>query len=108
MAEQKEIVGVQAECQANLLNLVDKPRDLPQIIEIRLVAVMRTQLVIVVVLDAGGGKIRVAGFEVLMRRARPAVKQQQFDTRIVADPFGPDLERAARRSDWDASNPARQ
>src|ERR1700691_5338457 len=106
MAEQKEIGRVQSECETNLFNLVYKAREFPQIVKIGLVDVIRTQLVIVVVLDAGGGKIGIACFEVLMRATRPAVQQQQFDTRVVADALSPDLEYATRRRDRDASHSA--
>ena len=56
MTEQEEVVGVEAERLAHLLDLVDEPVDLPQRRLVRLVAVRRSELVVVVVLDAGGGR----------------------------------------------------
>jgi hypothetical protein len=43
-------------------------------------------------LTARGGEVGIARFEVLVGAAGAAVEQQQFDARIVADAFGPDLE----------------
>jgi hypothetical protein len=49
------------------------------------VAASRAELVVVVVLDACGGKVAVACLEVFVRRAGPAVQQQNLQVRVVAD-----------------------
>ena len=52
VAQQKEVPGVQAECDTDLLHLVDEPVELPELRLVGLVAVERAELVVVVVLDA--------------------------------------------------------
>ena len=76
VAVEHEVVPVQPERPADLLDLVDEPVELPQRRLVRLVAVARAELVVVVVLDPGRGEVAVAGLEVLVGRARPAVEQQ--------------------------------
>src|SRR6202034_2543738 len=66
---------------------------------VRLIAVVGTELIVVVVLDASRRQIGIAGFEILVGRARSAVQQQQSDARIVAHAFGPDLEGAMSSGD---------
>ena len=95
VAEQVEVVAVQAERPAHLLDLVDEARDRPQVRCVRLVAPGRAELVVVVVLDPGGGEVGVEGGEVLVRRTRSAVQEQDLDPRVVADAPGPDPELAA-------------
>ena len=76
LAEEDEVVPVQPEREADLLDLVDEAVQVPQGRIVRLVAVRRAELVVVVVLDAGAGQVAVARLEVLVRRARPAVQEQ--------------------------------
>ena len=60
--------------QAYLFDLLDEARKIPEARILRLVAECRSELVVVVVLDAFLRKIAVEGFEVLMRGARTAVQ----------------------------------
>ena len=83
--EQEEVVPVQPQRLADLLDLVHEARQLPQLRLVRLVAVEGAELVVVVVLDPRRRQIAVEGLEVLVRRARPAVQQQQLHRRRVAD-----------------------
>src|SRR5215213_2677025 len=101
MAEQVEIVAVEAERLSNLLDLVDEARDRPQRRIVRLVAVGRAELVVEVVLDARGGQVVCEPLEVLMGRTGTAVEQQQLDARIPADTLRPDAEVAPGCRDRD-------
>src|ERR1700678_4765550 len=95
VAEQEEAVRTEAQRRLNLIDLVDEPLEIPQRKVIRLVAVGRSQLVVVVVLDPGGREEAVHGFEVLVRAARAAVEQEELAigllaTRFVQTAHGPD------------------
>ena len=71
LSEQVEVVLVEAERLPHLLDLVDEARQLQQSSGIvRLVAVGRAELVVVVVLDAGAGEVAVERLEVLVGRPR--------------------------------------
>ena len=52
----KKLPRVEAEGDAYLLDLVDEPVDLPEIGFVGLVAVERSELIVVVVLDTGAGR----------------------------------------------------
>src|SRR5262249_55677019 len=64
-------------------------RQLPQLRCVRLIAVVGAKLIVVVILDAGGGKVAVERFPVLVRQAWPAMKEEHLDRRVVADALGP-------------------
>jgi len=53
MAQQKEIRGVEPECDADLFDLIDKSRQVPQFIDVRLIAEMRAELIVKIVFDSG-------------------------------------------------------
>src|SRR5580704_7012301 len=91
MAEEKEVLCVQTEGDTDLLDLVDKAIELPELGIVRLVAVCRAQLVVVVVLDARRRQVAVAGFEVLMGARRTAMEEQQLRSRVVPEALGPDV-----------------
>src|SRR5438270_4620364 len=101
LPEQIEVAGVEAEPPTHLPDLVDEGRNIPQVRVVGLVAVRRTELVVVVVLDAGHWKIGVASLEVLVRRTRSAVQQKDLHFRVVADALGPDPELASWRGNRD-------
>src|SRR5450756_2570063 len=101
MTYQVEVVTVQIERLAHLLDLIDEPFDVPEVRIVRLVAVRGAQLVVVVILDACRGEVAVAGLPVLVSRGRPAMEEQHPCLRVVADAFGPDLEVAFGRRDRD-------
>ena len=89
---QHEAVPVKAEGLPNLFDFVDEAVELPQRDLVGLVAIRRAELVVVVVLNARRREIAVAGFEILVRRARAAVEEKDSQRRVVADPLGPDPE----------------
>src|SRR5215204_6037294 len=101
MAEQEEVVPIEAEGTADLLDLVDEPRDGPEVSIIRLVAVLRPELVVQVVLDAGAREVVGEPFEVLVCRAWAAVEEQELRSRVIADSLRPDPELALRGRDRD-------
>ena len=84
-----------------------KRGDLPQRRVVRLVAVRRAELVVVVVLDARGREKAVEGLEVLVRRPGPPCRSSSLSRRVVADALGPDAEVALRRGDRDHPHAAR-
>jgi hypothetical protein len=98
-AEEVEVVFVQPEGLADLLDFLDETRQVPQLGIVRLVAVVGPELIVEVVLDPLGRKEAVDCLVVLVRHARPAVQQQDLHARIVADALRPDMERALRRLD---------
>ena len=77
------MLAVQAERLAHLLDLVDEAVELPQRRVVGLVAVVRAELVVVVVLDTRGRQVAVERLEVLVGGARPAVQQQHLDARLL-------------------------
>src|ERR1700676_4666061 len=99
MPEQKKIAGIKTERRAYLFDLVDKAGNSPQIGNVGLVAVMRALLVVVIDSNDGSQQIGVARLEVLVRRPRPAMQQQQLHARIVAYALGPHLEIPVRLRD---------
>src|SRR4029077_2431506 len=99
---------VQPERLADLFYLVDKAVQVPQRRFVRLVAKTRTELVVVVVLDPRAGQVAVARFQVLVRRARPAVQEQHPQPRVVAGPLDPHSVRPLRRIDADHPGTAAQ
>lgn len=101
LAVEHEALGLEAEGLPDLLHFVDKAIELPQRALVGLVAERRAKLVVVVVLNAGRRQIAVAGFEVLVGRARAAMKEKDSQRRVIADPLGPDLERTRPRVDGD-------
>src|SRR5579864_3255877 len=101
MSREVEVVAVQAESLAHLLYLIDESLDVPQVGIVRLIAVGRAQLVVVVVLDACLGEIGIASLPVLVSRGRPPMKQKDLGFRVIAYTLGPDLESAFRSLDWD-------
>ena len=114
VAEQVEVVAVESERSAYLLDLVDEAGDLPEVRIVRLVAPGRAELVVVVVLDPRphrfdqgpvldprSRKVRVASGEVLVRRPGSTVQQEDLHFRVVADSPGPDAEFALRGRDRD-------
>src|SRR6267378_2041707 len=101
MSHQVEVVAVQVEPLAYLLDLIDESLDLPQVGIIRLVAVCGAQLVVVEVLNACRRKVAVASLPVLVSRGWPAVQQQHLGLRVVSDTLGPDLEVAFGGPDRD-------
>src|SRR6267378_1981241 len=101
MSHQVEVVAVQVEPLAYLLDLIDESLDLPQVGIIRLVAVCGAQLVVVEVLNACRREVAVASLPVLVSRGWPAVQQQHLGLRVVSDTLGPDLEVAFGGPDRD-------
>src|ERR1700680_1059152 len=97
MAQEEEVVGVEAKSGAYLLDLVDEAVDLPEVGVVGLIAVERSELIVVVVLDARRWKEAVAGLEVLMGRGGTTVQEEQLRGRVVADALRPDVEVALRR-----------
>jgi hypothetical protein len=75
LSEQIEILLIDLQRGPDLLHLLDEAREIPQIRFVRLIAERRSELVVVVVLDARRREIAVEGFHVLVRRARTAVQQ---------------------------------
>ena len=61
----------------------------PQVRLVGLIAIGRTELIVVVVLDFGGGKVAVERFEILVGSAWPAMEQKYLDLRVVSHPLGP-------------------
>jgi DNA-binding transcriptional ArsR family regulator len=101
LAEQDEVRPIQAERQADLLDLVDEPIELPQVRLVRLIAPSGPQLVVVDVLEPGIGQVSIEDLEVFVRRTRSAVEQQDLDVRVVSDTPRPDPELTLRRRDRD-------
>src|SRR5450759_557467 len=101
MSHKVEVVAVQAERHAYLLDLIDESLDLPQVGVIRLVAVRGAQMVVVEVLNACRREIAVASLPVLVGRGWPAVQEQHLGLRVVADTLGPDLKVAFGSPDRD-------
>ena len=60
LAIEDEVVATETESAANLFELVDEPIELPEVHVVRMLAVARPQLVVVVVLDPGSGEVAVA------------------------------------------------
>src|ERR1700722_14419111 len=108
MAEQEEVVRTEAQRSTNLIDLVDEPPEIPERRILRLVAVGRSQLVVVVVLDPGGREEAVHGLEVLVRAARTAVQQEQLAVRVVANSLRPDRKGPRRRLDRHHPRAARE
>ena len=94
LAVEDEVAGVHAEGLADLLDLADEPVQVPQRRLLGLVAEPGPELVVVVVLDARVRQEAVARLQVLVRGARAAVQQEHLQAGVVADPLGPDAERA--------------
>jgi hypothetical protein len=84
-----------------LLDLVDIPVQVPQGLVVGAVAVPGAELVVVVELDARIRQPAVEDLEVLMEGSWTAVQQEDLETRVVADPLGPDAVRTGRRADRD-------
>ena len=68
------------------------PRQVPQGGIVRLIAEVRPELIVVVVLDAGTRKVAVEHLVDFVRHVRTTVEQQHFDLGVVADALGPNLE----------------
>src|SRR5579859_6575539 len=92
----------------DLLHLVHEPIQVPQRRLVRLIAEPGAELVVVVILDPGGGQVAVARLEVLMCRSRPAVQQQYPKIGPIADALDPDREPARGRVHWDLPGAAAQ
>ena len=73
MAVQIEVVTIQVECLADLFDFVDEPVDLPKTRLLRLIAVKRAELIVVIILNAGGREETVENLQVLVRHTRAAV-----------------------------------
>src|SRR5262249_43774912 len=101
-----EIVPVESERLSHLLDLFDESREIPQRRVVWLVAVGGAELIVVVVLDAGGGEIASEALEVLVRGRGPAVQQQNFHAGTVADALRPDAKLAPWRPDGNHPNAA--
>src|SRR5215831_9320876 len=97
LAEKDEVVAVQPQRLADLLDLVHEPVKLPQRRLVGLVAETRAELVVVVVLHPGRGQEAVAGLQVLVGGSGPAVQQEHPEPGVVADPLHPYVEGALRR-----------
>ena len=108
LAVEDEIAGVQPECPADLLDFVHEAVKVPQRRLGGLVTATRAELVVVVILHAGGRQVAVAGLQVLMGCAGPAVQQQHFEIGIVAGPLHPDAVTACRGADRDQPGAAAQ
>ena len=107
MPEQEEVVAIQPERDPHLLHFLDVVVDAEERRHVvGLVAVVRAQLVVVVVLDAVRRQETVEGLERLVGPARPAVQQQHLDPRVVADALGPHPEIAGRGVDRDHAHAA--
>jgi hypothetical protein len=65
-------------------------------------------LVIVIVFDAGPGKIAIEGLPVFVGHAGTAVQKEDLHRRLVADPLGPYIEGAFGRLDGDHLHSAAQ
>ena len=107
MPVQHEAVPLKAEGLPNLFDLVDEAVDLPQRVLFGLVAERRAELVVVVVLNASRREIAVAGFEVLVGRARAPVQEKHLQRRVAADSLGPNLEGPEAGFDRHHAHPAR-
>src|SRR5215831_8208276 len=108
MTQQIEVVLVEPESLANLFHLLDKARQIPKRGLIRLVAVSRAEMVVVIILNCRPRQIAVATLEVFVSAARPAVQQQQLNLRIVADALGPAFELALWRLNLNLPDAAAQ
>src|ERR1700746_1087913 len=108
MTEEVEVTLVELERLANLLYFLHEARQLPETGFIRLVAVRRSELIVVVVFDPGAWQITVERLEVLVSHPWSAMEEQDLDPRIVADALGPDVERALRCLNRDESDTARE
>src|SRR5262249_49543457 len=93
---------------AYLLDLLDKAGQVPQLRRIGLIAVSGAKLVVIVVLDAGRGKVAVKRLEILMSRPRAAGQKEDLDPGIVADALGPDAKLALGRVDGNQLYAARK
>src|SRR6185312_5330160 len=89
-------------------DLADEPVQVPQRRLLGLVAEPGPELVVVVVLDARVRQEAVARLQVLVRGARAAVQEEHPQARVVADPLGPDTERALGRFHRDLPGAAAQ
>ena len=101
MTQKKEVPGVESKGDTHLLDLVDEAVELPEVGVIRLVAVERAKLIVVVVLDTCRRKVGVGRLEVLVGRGRAAVQKQQLRGGVVAEALGPDMELPFRGGDRD-------
>src|SRR5262249_58738654 len=108
VSEQVEVAPVQPERLANLLHFIDEAGQLPEARLVRLVAVGRSELIVVVVLDSGARQVAVERLEILMGGRRAAVQQQYLDPGIVSYSLGPDVERTLGSLDGDESRTARE
>ena len=107
-AVEDEVSGSETERPPHLFDLVDEPVELPQRRVVGLIAETRPELVVVVVLHPGRRKEAVAGLQVLVGSARPAVEQEHLEIGVVADPLGPHLQRPGRGVDRDHPGAAAQ
>jgi hypothetical protein len=96
MAHEHKIAGIQAECDPHLLDLTHKSLDVPECRILGVVAISRTELVVVIVFDAGTGKIAVGRFKVFVCRTGTPVQEKDFEGRIIPDALGPNMEGAER------------
>jgi len=92
VAQQVEVVLVEAQGEAHLLHLFHEACGGPQVLVLGLVRVARAQLVVVDELDALGGQEALEGLKGLVGAAGAAVQQQHLDAGVVAEALGPDLE----------------
>ena len=106
MSEQIEVVALEPQCLAHLLDLVDEAGGLPELRRLGLIAVMGAELVVVVVLDARTREVAVERFQVFVGEAGSAMEEEQLDSRVVADAFRPHPEGVCRRGHRDHLHPA--
>ena len=90
IAQQIEIVFIQAELLPYLFDLFHKTGDGPEAVIVGLIGIMRTQLIVMIKLDIGLREKGIETFEVFMRQRRTAMQQQDLH-RAIAKALGPDF-----------------
>src|SRR5436309_2605470 len=101
MAEQVEVILVETQRLADLLDLVHEARQFPEIRILGLVAVVGAELVVVVVLDTRSGKVAVERLQILVREPGSPMQKEHLHLGIVADALGPDAKSSLRCLDGD-------
>ena len=106
IAQHKEVAAIGTDGLSHLLYLFDKTLSGPQAAISRLVAVIRTELIVFVELKTFAQEEGFKTLHVLVCHGRSAVQKQHLNAWIASKTLSPNIERANPRLDWNHAHTA--